>query len=243
MARRLLVSSTKWVLLIAALTICSAGAVEAQSKFEIRPGADLVSSYVWRGMYQTGVSFQPSLNASIGGFSLGFWGSTDFTSVGGWSAGIPKEFDFSVGWAGDAFSITLYDYWWAGEGRKYSDYEASHFIEASLGYSVGKFSFGLNTMLNEGNEGDADYEQMFSTYVTAAVDFNVKGVQCSAGLGVSPWTGMYHRSGTEGFMVSTVSLKASKEIKIGEGFSLPIFTEAIIAPNQDNVFLVFGISL
>ena len=31
---------------------------------------DLVSSYVWRGVYQTGASFQPTLGFGIGGFSL-----------------------------------------------------------------------------------------------------------------------------------------------------------------------------
>lgn len=30
---------------------------------------DLVSSYVWRGMYQTGASIQPTLGFTIGGFS------------------------------------------------------------------------------------------------------------------------------------------------------------------------------
>ena len=39
---------------------------------------DLVSSYVWRGVYQTGASFQPTLGFGIGGFSLTAWGSTDF---------------------------------------------------------------------------------------------------------------------------------------------------------------------
>jgi hypothetical protein len=230
-------------MLAAVLTVCFAGAAKAQSKFEITPGADLVSSYVWRGMYQTGVSFQPSLNVSTGGFSFGFWGSTDFASVGGASAGIPKEFDFSAGWTFGAFSVTLYDYWWAGEGAKYVDYDASHFIEASVGFSAGKFSFGANTMLKEGNGGDAGYEQQFSTYLTAAIDFEVKGIECSAGLGVSPWTGMYHRLGTEGFVVSSLSLKASKAIKVSDSFSLPVFTEVIVAPNQDNAFLVFGVSL
>ncbi|WP_439809887.1 hypothetical protein [Parabacteroides distasonis] len=41
----------------------------------------------------------------------------------------------------------------------------------------------------------------------------------------------------------SISLKASKEIKITENFSLPVFTQAIIAPEKDNVFLVFGVSL
>lgn len=48
---------------------------------------------------------------------------------------------------------------------------------------------------------------------------------------------------SDGFGVCSISLKASKEIKITDSFSLPVFTQAIIAPQNDSVFLVFGISL
>ena len=51
------------------------GKVQAQ-EFTIQ--GDLVSSYVWRGFYQTGVSFQPTLGFGVGDFSLTAWGSTDF---------------------------------------------------------------------------------------------------------------------------------------------------------------------
>ena len=57
-----------------------------EKKFEITPAADLVSSYVWRGAYQTGVSIQPSLSLSYAGLSLTAWGSTAFSTTA-------KEFD------------------------------------------------------------------------------------------------------------------------------------------------------
>ncbi|GHT37079.1 hypothetical protein FACS189435_1300 [Bacteroidia bacterium] len=227
----------------------------AQSKWEVAPAADLVSSYVWRGVYQTGASFQPALNVSYGGLSLGFWGSTDFASAGVASiGGIPKEFDFTLGYSANGFSISATDYWWAGEGSKYGSYRAFHFIEGSIGYSFGSFGLSWNTMLKEG-EGEvageiggenSGYKQQYSTYVAAAYDFEVGGaggVACTASIGVSPWTGIYHKEDTKGFAVSTISLKASKEIKVTDSFSLPVFAEAIFAPNQDNVFLVFGINL
>ncbi len=43
------------------------GKVQAQ-EFTIQ--GDLVSSYVWRGFYQTGASFQPTLGFGVGDFSL-----------------------------------------------------------------------------------------------------------------------------------------------------------------------------
>ena len=50
----------------------------AQSSFGVDLGADLVSGYVWRGVYQagSGVSVQPSLGLSYKGFSLKACGST-----------------------------------------------------------------------------------------------------------------------------------------------------------------------
>ncbi|MDR2496702.1 MAG: hypothetical protein LBD21_06205 [Tannerellaceae bacterium] len=243
MAKRLVVLLTKKVIIAAALTVGLSTSMKAQTEFEITPSADLVSSYVWRGMYQTGASVQPSLNLSLGGLSLSFWGSTDFVSAGNVSLWTPKEFDITLGWSSGGFSVSLADYWWAGEGSKYGTYKESHFFEGTLGYSFGSFSLGWNTMLWEGDGGDDDYEQQFSTFVTAAYDFSVKGVQCSAGIGVSPWTGMYHAGGSKGLVLSTLSLKAAKEIKLSDSFALPVFTEVVLAPHLDNAFLVFGISL
>ena len=48
----------------------------AQVRFNVQ--GDLVSSYVWRGMYQTGASIQPTLSFSVENLSLTAWGSTDF---------------------------------------------------------------------------------------------------------------------------------------------------------------------
>lgn len=43
--------------------------------------------------------------------------------------------------------------------------------------------------------------------------------------------------------MNSISLKASKEIKITDSFSLPVFTQVIAAPEHDDVFFVFGVSL
>ena len=51
-----------------------------------RPGVtlqvemDLVSSYIWRGVYEAGPSLQPGLTLGIGNFTIAAWGSVDFTS-------------------------------------------------------------------------------------------------------------------------------------------------------------------
>lgn len=69
---------------VAAVAACFIGTNGAKAQ-EFKIQGDLVSSYVWRGFYQTGASFQPTLGFGIGGFSITAWGSTDFdgTSSGG----------------------------------------------------------------------------------------------------------------------------------------------------------------
>lgn len=226
-----------------ALLMSFATFAQEEKQFEIAPSADLVSSYVWRGVYQTGASVQPSINLSYAGFSLTAWGSTDFSSLSDPDKG--KEFDLTIGYGIGGFSIGVTDYWWAGEGHRYGDYSNSHFFEGTAGYNFGEsFPLGITwSTMFAGSDKKADGDRQFSTYVEAAYDFSVLGVDVTPSIGVSPWTGMYHREGKDGFALCTIALKASKEIKITNSFSLPVFAQAIVAPNQDNVFLVFGLSI
>jgi hypothetical protein len=237
MAKRSGITFMKVIVLVALFVPFTATAQE-RTKFEVSAGADLVSSYVWRGVYQTGVAIQPGVTLSLGNFSLGAWGSTDFSTMA-------KEFDVSLGYEAGAFSIGLTDYWWAGEGNPYRAYSQSHFLEGSVGFSFGEslpLRLSWSTMLGYDSDKDGD-KQQYSTFIDAAYDFRVKDVALTAGIGISPWTGIYHKAYTEGFILSSLSLKAAKEIKITDAWALPVFVETIIAPNQDNVFLVFGITM
>jgi hypothetical protein len=40
-----------------------------------------------------------------------------------------------------------------------------------------------------------------------------------------------------------VGIKASKELKISDNFSLPIFGSLVINPNEDIAHLIFGITI
>ena len=68
---------------------------------------DLVSSYIWRGMYQSGAAIQPTLGLQVGRFSLTAWGSADFTGQG------HKEADLTAAYSVGGFTLSLADYWWA----------------------------------------------------------------------------------------------------------------------------------
>lgn len=77
------------VVLIGACAILSA---KAQVEFSYEAGADLVSSYLWRGQYLGGLSIQPSL-------SVGFEGEHTSLSVGAWGSFGATDWGFRKGLA------------------------------------------------------------------------------------------------------------------------------------------------
>jgi hypothetical protein len=249
----------KKLILLAGILACTCGniinAQEGGLNFSV--GADLVSSYVWRGAYQTKASFQPTASLSAGNFSLSAWASTEIV-------GSQKEVDFTVGYSIGGLSLAVTDYWWSGEKageradmktNKYFNYgkETEHLWEGTLGYTLPVKSFPLSLSVNamfagadkkrdyfeEGDE-DKDGDKInYSSYVEVSLPFTIKDVSLNAALGLTPSRGLY---GTEASVVN-ISLKAGKEIKISDSFSLPVFGQIILNPNSEDIFFVFGISL
>lgn len=224
-------------------------------------GADVVSSYVWRGAYQAGVSVQPSVGVELAGVSLSSWGSVDLGS------GF-KEVDFSLGYSIAGFDIAVTDYWWSGEGafsyfsrsnvnpadtsKKVSD----HMFELALAYTlpIEKFPLKLSwsTFFAGGNDfkygDDGKASRAFSTYIEASLPFTVKDVALDVALGLRPWESPIYQPAaapayySTGAAVVNLSLTASKELKITDSFTLPVFGQLIFNPNTEDVFLVCGIS-
>lgn len=218
-----------------ALSVSVSTAAQDEKKWNVTPSVDLVSSYVWRGMYQTGPAFQPNLSVSVAGLSLSAWGSTDF--------GDAKEFDITLGYENNGFSIAVTDYWWSGQGARYGRYSTDHFFEGTVGYQFGEsipLSVCWNTMF-AGGDKDTEGDQRYSTYIEAAYDLAVGGVSLTPKVSISPWKGMYHKEGSSGLAIPALSLRASKEIRVSEAFAPTLFTEAIVSPEHDNVFLIVGL--
>ena len=201
-------------------------------KIEIE--TSLVSSYVWRGLYQTGVSLQPSISTSISNLTLKAWGNTDFSTAF-------KEFDFSLFYANKGLCFGLTDYWWSGQGAPYFEYKTHHLLEASIGYHFGdKFplSFSWNTMLAGNQDKNNEDKQLYSSYFTIGYDFLVKGVKCTSEVGINPWKSIYNAK----FDVMNISLKASRKVPITDEFSLPLSAQMILCPATSDAHLVFGIT-
>ena len=241
---------------VAAVAACFIGTGKAQAQ-EFTAQADLVSSYIWRGFNQGGgVHIQPTLGFSAGNFTLTAWGSTNF---GGENKEIDLTAAYKFGEAGPTLSVA--SLWWANEGKyfNFESHETDHHFEAGLSYTLPCESFPLSIAWNLMFAGSdkrvnskGEVKQNFSSYVELNYPFSVKSVDLNATVGMLPYGQGYNNNGTSvytdsrrlnKFAVTNIALKAIKEIRITDKFSLPIFTQAIWNPAIEDAYLVFGITL
>jgi hypothetical protein len=194
--------------------IVSSQTVQAQ---EWSPGLDIYSSYVWRGAkFGSGPAFQPYVDFSAGGFSAGAWGSVNASTDEAYEMDLYASYGFDFG-----LSFTVTDYYFGGE---YFDSDM-HFIEPSIGFELGGFSFTGAYMLGA-DVGDA--------YVEAGYGFGAVDLFVGAG------NGQYTKDGE--FMVCNIGLSTSKEIEITEKFSLPLSGSVILNPSTEAFHIVVGVS-
>jgi len=221
--------------------VCS----QQSSEVEFTLSGDFVSSYVWRGFKTAGASVQPSLGVSVAGFSLGAWASTDLGSNGS------KEVDFTASYEVGGFKVSLTDYWWDGEGAyRYFSYpeegNSGHMLEGGLSYTLPEsfpLSLSWNTFFMGRGNKKANGDNSFSTYVELSYPFSLKGVDLSVSAGFIPWESAVYGADMDGFKFTNIQIGASREIKITESFSLPLFANIIANPAMEDIHFVLGLTI
>jgi hypothetical protein len=214
----------------------------AQEKIETTVAADFVSSYIWRGQDLGNVSLQPTLGIGYKGLSLTAWGSVGLTD-----ASDTKEFDLTLGYTTGGLNIGITDYWFNSgldPDNRYFKYDAhgtNHLFEANIGYDFGVASIQWYTNL-AGNDGaNKDGKRAYSSYLEVAVPFKLSDVEWTATAGAVSWATTSY--GTTGFAVTNLSLKATKDIKVTDSFSIPVFGQVAGNPCSQKAYLVFGFTL
>ena len=230
----------KKIVCFAMMLVASATAF-AQEEVETTVSADVVSQYIWRGQDLGSVSLQPTLGVSYKGLSLTGWGSVGLTEPAD-----TKEFDLTLAYTIGGLNIGVTDYWFdnIGPETRYFKYDAhgtNHVFEANIGYDFGFASIQLYTNF-AGNDGTKkDGKRAYSSYGEIAVPFKLAAVDWSATIGAVPhYTTSY---GTTGFAVTNVSLKATRDIKVTDSFSIPVFGQVVANPCAQKAYLVFGLTL
>ena len=234
----------KKIVCFAMMLVASATAI-AQDEIETTISADVVSSYIWRGQDLGSVSLQPTLGVGYKGLTLTAWGSTGLTNPDD-----TKEFDLTLAYTIGGLNIGITDYWFNKDGLdpegryfKYDAHGTNHVFEANIGYDFGLASIQWYTNF-AGNDGvNKDGDRAYSSYAEASVPFKLASVDWTATAGVIPWATSFYNGWTSGFAVTDLSLKATKDIKITDSFSVPVFGQIAANPCSQRAYLVFGFTL
>jgi len=231
----------KIVLLLGAWVAAMAPAL-AQEKIETTIGADFVNQYIWRGQDLGSVAVQPTLGVGYKGLSLTAWGSYGLTN-----AADVKEFDLTLAYSIGGFNVGITDYWFSSgqdpDARyfKYDAHGTNHVFEGNVGYDFGPVALQWYTNFT-GNDGlNKDGKRAFSSYFEASVPFTLATVDWQATAGAVPYGTTFY--GTSGFAVTNLTLRATKEIKVTDSFSIPVFGQLTGNPCSQKAYLVFGFTL
>lgn len=217
--------------------------VPAQSEAQdVSIGADVMSRYVWRGAdFGNSPSIQPSLSFASGGFEIGTWGAYPISQ----SASSVEEHDLYIGYTAEtessgAFSFGFTDYYFPTGGAGFFDFEGDgggHWFEPNVGYS-GPSSFPISLYGAMLVHNDPDN----SVYLEAGYPvYEGDDTEVSLSVGGTPQESGFY--GTDKAGILSMSLSASKGLKITDDFTLPLSASYIANPYHEVTYLVFGFSL
>ena len=229
-------------IVLMAMMIATGYSATAQ-ELETTVAADFVSSYIWRGQDLGSTAVQPTLGVAYKGLSLSAWGSYGLTDPAD-----TKEFDLTLAYTIGGLNIGVTDYWFSKDGLdpearyfKYDAHGTNHLFEANIGYDFGVASVQWYTNF-AGNDGtNKDGKRAYSSYAEVVFPFKLATVDWSASLGAVPFATTSY--GTTGFAVTNLSLKATKDIKVTDSFSIPVFGQVVGNPCSQKAYLVFGFTL
>ena len=210
-------------------------------------GADLASSYLWRGLQQgTGPAIQPWGEFSYKGLTLGTWGNYEFT-------GEFKEVDLYAKYTYKDFSLLFIDFFYPdyeGLDQNYYNFDTKttgHASELGLSFNGtekipvsvygGVFLYGTPIDHKVNDTSAMNYSTYFEiNYLGKLNDYSY-----NVFLGFTPTESYLY--GTEGFSVFNVGLSAKKAIKVTDGFSLPVKLTLATNPVSRKIFMALLISL
>jgi len=230
------------ILLISALLLMTGGIAMAQKKSRVEGSlkADFVSSYIWRGLQLGRVSFQPEMSVGWKGLSLTAWGSVGLTN----HKDDKTEIDMTLSYQTGGLSLGVIDYWTDENDKRYFYYKkdkTGHAFEGFVEYDFGPLTASWQTFFAGADYQEEDNKRAFSSYFQLEAPFRLATCDWEATFGLVPWKSDYYD--TSGFSVTYLSLRATKDIKITNSFSLPLFGQLVANPESQSFYFVAGFTL
>lgn len=210
----------------------------AQDKVEASISADVVSKYVWRGQDLGNAAIQPTASVSYKGLSLSAWGSYGIVEAG------QEEFDLTLAYSTGGFNVGITDYYCSPDAKYflYKAHETAHTFEANIGYDFGFLSAQWFTNFAGSDGLNKDGKRAYSSYFELNAPFKLGGLDWDATVGAVPYATDFYADAT-GFAVTNISLKASKDIKITDSFSVPLFAQIATNPSTQKAYFVLGLTI
>ena len=247
----------KLILLALALVCASAFVYKAYAKnvdtpsreigLSVEVGADVVSSYLWRGQNLGGLAIQPSITLDWKGLYVSGWGNI---GADNWTfENLNPELDITIGYDnyGLQLDLTHLDYF-GGEsyfpkgGFKAQEIESSSTMEAHAGFHLGDLVesvplaidwyttiYGADCYLNEAGE----WQRAWSTYIQVGYTFNLPlGVDLTTNVGFTPWRGMYSNydevwKNAKTVAINNLHLRAERYFEL-KGIELGVWGECML---------------
>lgn len=260
-----MIKTIKIVFALSLIALCSVS-LQAQEESPLQIGADIMSRYVWRGVDLGGnsPSIQPYINYNLSTsdskhvLTLGVWGAYTFSETSNQEVDIFATYTFN-----ELLSLTVTDYFFPGlyntkERSRYFNYNADstcHLFEGIASFNGTEkipvtFLFAMNFYGNDVRKIKTDGSEgpiFMSKYVEVGYAKTLNDIDFNAFIGATldkpdkdrGETGFY---GNEKAGLINIGIKALKDIKITEKYSIPIHASFVVNPEAEKVFLVFGIS-
>ena len=186
-------------------------------------GADVVSSYVWRGtQFGSGPHIQPWMELGSGALTGGIWGS--FPTTGGDGG---HELDLWASYDFGPLALTVTNYSFPNADGTYS----------AGGVFDGDLEISGSTSLGPIDLTVGYFTDLEALYIEAGFPLGPVGVGIGFG---SDAADAFYAGGDSGLV--NLSFSGEKEIKLTEDYSLPVFGSFIYNPDAESAFLVFGFS-
>lgn len=223
-------------ILLILLSVASVATAGAQDKVETILGMDLVNQYIWRGQDMGDMSLQPTLGVAWKGLSLSAWGSVGITSPED-----DKELDLTLEYSKSGFNVGVTDYWFSdGSYFQYKAHKTTHVWEVNIGYDFGFLNAKWHTVFAGDDGMNKSVERAYSSYFELTAPFRLAKLDWEANLGVVPYaTSSYNANG---FCVTNVGLKATKDFVIKQKYHLPVFVGLTANPRNEKVYMICGVS-
>lgn len=231
----------------------------AQSKIEATLDADIVSQYLWRGHEMSGLAIQPEIGLKWQGIKFSIEGSKSIIEDEN------TEIDVSLGYERWGFNVGVIDYWTKDLDTQnryfyYDKDDGGHQLEANIGYTCKYGSLQAYTIFF-GPDAKINGDKAYSTYIELSVPFTLATLDWVFKAGVTPMESSGYTTDrtvktiwgdatvkdphylyAEGFACNLVSIRATKEARIGN-LNLPVFAELHTNPYLKKAHLLFGVTL